>query len=196
MYMASRCRFPIECPICFEDRRPVTLHPCGHQFCAFCLRRQLERCDTARCAMCRCDMYGCVPSIARFPVGTRRLLLRFVGPLPEEGLGISLQFLEGNVVRVARVSKAGYAARGGLQTGDQILALNGLPCNNQCLVNTLLKTLPDETLTLHFLRSEAPEPKSTWWTSCLRSCVTAPDAVASSPPPPERPRSMVRYQSS
>ena len=57
------------CPICYElmtgkARQPTLLFPCGHTFCAECLRQHLEKLDRRTCPYCRETVQSQAPNIS------------------------------------------------------------------------------------------------------------------------------------
>ena len=57
------------CGICLElmsgkERRPMLLFPCGHTFCAACLRRLLEHPDKRSCPHCRQQIGSQAPNVS------------------------------------------------------------------------------------------------------------------------------------
>ena len=61
------CAF--RCGICLElmsgkERRPTLLFPCGHTFCAACLRRLLEQSDKRVCPHCRQQISSQAPNVS------------------------------------------------------------------------------------------------------------------------------------
>ena len=57
------------CPICFElmagkANQPTLLFPCGHTFCAACLRQHLEKQDRKTCPYCRQKVDSQAPNIS------------------------------------------------------------------------------------------------------------------------------------
>uniref|UniRef100_A0A7S2MF07 RING-type domain-containing protein n=1 Tax=Haptolina brevifila TaxID=156173 RepID=A0A7S2MF07_9EUKA len=57
------------CPICYElmagkEHQPTLLFPCGHTFCAACLRMHLEKLDRKTCPYCRETVSSQAPNIS------------------------------------------------------------------------------------------------------------------------------------
>lgn len=57
------------CPICYElmagkENQPTLLFPCGHTFCASCLRTHLEKLDRKTCPYCRETVTSQAPNIS------------------------------------------------------------------------------------------------------------------------------------
>ena len=58
-----------QCPICFElmsgkEHAPTLLFPCGHTFCAACLRQHLEKLARKTCPYCRETVASQAPNIS------------------------------------------------------------------------------------------------------------------------------------
>ena len=57
------------CPICYElmagkERQPTLLFPCGHTFCASCLRQHLEKLQRKTCPFCRETVSSQAPNVS------------------------------------------------------------------------------------------------------------------------------------
>ena len=57
------------CPVCYElmagkERQPTLLFPCGHTFCAACLKQHLEQLGRTTCPYCREKVASRAPNIS------------------------------------------------------------------------------------------------------------------------------------
>ena len=57
------------CPICFElmsgkEQQPMLLFPCGHTFCAECLRKHMRQQQRQTCPFCRVKIASSAPNVS------------------------------------------------------------------------------------------------------------------------------------
>ena len=118
------------CPVCFElmagkERQPMLLFPCGHTFCAACLRMHLEKLDRKTCPYCREE--GVLPSSQHFAsAGYRRICRAADGVkkgevLPELEQGLAAQQNQQKQQRMQMAAAGGgggFHVNGGLGGAD------------------------------------------------------------------------------
>ena len=117
------------CPVCFElmagkERQPMLLFPCGHTFCAACLRMHLEKLDRKTCPYCREKVSSQAPNISLQQVidgfVERQTALRKGEVLPEleQGLAAQQNQQKQRMQMAAAGGGGGFHVNGGLGGAD------------------------------------------------------------------------------
>ncbi len=115
------------CPVCFElmagkERQPILLFPCGHTFCAACLRMHLEKLDRKTCPYCRERVASQAPNISLQQVidgfVERQTALRKGEVLPELEQGLAAQQLQQKQRRMQMGGGGGGGPEGGGGGGE------------------------------------------------------------------------------
>lgn len=107
-----------ECPICFENKKMLSLHPCKHAFCDTCTQRILKYAPT--CPMCRQYIISS---------DVKHENIRKVFKTKGDRFGIVYKLYNREIL-ILKVKKNTAAHNIGLKAKDVIKSVNGVTCFN------------------------------------------------------------------
>lgn len=122
-----------ECCICFHIKPPVLLKPCNHTMCIGCLDNYLR--FDIRCHMCRALISGSDPPLYR---PSKKHYKVFIPPARGHVLGVSVMSANDKLI-MTDIDKTGRGYNSGILEGDQIIAINTIPCYRIQHISSLIE---------------------------------------------------------
>lgn len=123
--------------MCMLKKPLANIEPCMHAICRKCFETLLRH-DSTTCPFCRGSIQGSLPSLVEYRSSPTHRCLRFEREDSSNRLGATLSTRDGRVY-ISDVIDQSVAQHIGFETGQELLSINGLPCTNVKMVQTVLK---------------------------------------------------------